>query len=290
MIQDISPKKFANEFEVENIGADSKVILFEGRTVLIKKTETDELVLPTYAEIKKEKEDISQKDYQYIFSIDSEKFFLQKPTAYTEIAAFGEYTYENISIMRQMVSKEICFAVMNAFHLYVWYNDNKFCGRCGHKTEHSMKERMLHCSECNNAIYPKIAPAVIVGLVHGDRILMSKYADREYKKYALLAGFNEFGETAEETVMREVFEEVGLRVKRMKYYKSQPWGFDSNLLLGYFAELDGSEDISMDTEELAVAEWFDRPDIPYHNDGISLTTEMIGFFEDEEKFKKWYHS
>lgn len=64
---------------------------------------------------------------------------------------------------------------------------------------------------------------------------MTKYAGREYKRYALIAGFTEIGETAEETVHREVMEEVGLKVKNIRYYKSQPWGFDSNLLMGFSA-------------------------------------------------------
>ena len=93
-------------------------------------------------------------------------------------------------------------------------------------------QRMLQCPCCANMVFPKIAPAVIVGVTHGDKILMTKYAGREYKRYALIAGFTEIGETAEETVKREVMEEVGLTVKNIRYYKSQPWGFDSNLLLG----------------------------------------------------------
>ena len=80
----------------------------------------------------------------------------------------------------------------------------------------------------------KIAPAVMVGVTNGDKILMTNYAGREYKKYARIAGFTEIGETAEQTVEREVMEEVGLHVKNIRYYKSQPWGYDSDLLLGYF--------------------------------------------------------
>ena len=128
-------------------------------------------------------------------------------------------------------------------------------------------------------IFPKIAPAVIIAVTDGDRILMSKYADRDYKKYALLAGFTEIGETAEETVAREVMEEVGLKVKNICYYKSQPWGIDSNLLLGYFCELDGDDTIVMDTTELAVAQWFHREEMPVQDDGISLTREMMRVFQ-----------
>ena len=191
----------------------------------------------------------------------------------------GEYQYEAVRTLRQMISKEVCFAVMTAYHLYVWYDNNRYCGHCGKPVVHDTKERMLRCPECGNMIFPKIAPAVIVAVVDGDRILMTKYAGRAYKKYALIAGFTEIGETAEETVAREVMEEVGLKVKNIRYYKSQPWGVDSNLLLGFFADLDGDAQIHLDREELSEGEWFARDAMPAHDDGISLTREMMGVFE-----------
>lgn len=94
---------------------------------------------------------------------------------------------------------------------------------------------MLRCPKCGNLIYPKIAPAVIVAVTRGDQILMTRYQGRDYKGYALIAGFTEIGETAEDTVRREVMEEVGLQVKDLRYYGSQPWGADANLLLGFLA-------------------------------------------------------
>ncbi len=90
---------------------------------------------------------------------------------------------------------------------------------------------------------------------------MTKYAGREYKKYALIAGFTEIGETAEQTVEREVMEEVGLHVKNIRYYKSQPWGYDSDLLLGYFCELAEEHKIELDETELSLAEWIDYKDV-----------------------------
>lgn len=144
---------------------------------------------------------------------------------------------------------------------------------------------MLSCVGCGNQVFPKIAPAVIVGVTHGEWILMTKYANREYKRYALIAGFTEIGETAEETVAREVMEEVGLQVKNIRYYKSQPWGFDSNLLLGYFCELDDSDgvaDIRMDEEELAEAEWVHYSDVPDDPEGLSLTREMMMVFKNQQ--------
>ena len=146
--------------------------------------------------------------------------------------------------------------------------------------------RALECEKCHNLVFPKIAPAVIVAVTDGNRILMTKYAGREYKRYALIAGFTEIGETAEQTVMREVMEEVGVKVKNIRYYKSQPWGFDSNLLLGYFAELDGDDTISMDEEELSVAEWVHYKDVPDDSEGISLTREMMTKFRTEKEKSK----
>ena len=130
--------------------------------------------------------------------------------------------------------------------------------------------------------YPKISPAVIVGVIDGNRILMSKYADRDYKKYALLAGFAEIGETIEETIKREVMEEVGLKVKNIRFYKSQPWSFTDTLLFGFFADLNGDSEITLDREELALAEWFEREEIPVTERNISLTNEMILAFKNSE--------
>jgi NAD+ diphosphatase len=129
-------------------------------------------------------------------------------------------------------------------------------------------------------IFPKVAPAVIVGVTNGDKILLTKYANREYKRYALIAGFNEIGENIEETVKREVMEEAGLHIKNIRYYKSQPWGFDSNLLMGFFCEVDGDKNIRMDEHELSEAEWVDREDIPEYGENLSLTHEMMQVFKN----------
>ena len=141
---------------------------------------------------------------------------------------------------------------------------------------------MLYCENCHNMEFPKICPAVIIGVTNGDKILMSKYAGRAYKKYALLAGFTEIGETVEQTVAREVMEEVGLKVKNIRYYKSQPWAFSDTLLMGFYCDLDGDDAITLDQDELALAEWFSREDIPEVTSMESLTNEMIIRFKNGE--------
>ena len=109
---------------------------------------------------------------------------------------------------------------------------------------------------------------------------MTKYAGREYTRYALIAGYTEFGETLEDTVNREVMEEVGLRVKNLRYYKNQPWGFSDSILVGYWAELDGSPQIHLDETELSTAVWMAPEDIPDDFTNISLTHEMILLFKE----------
>ena len=141
---------------------------------------------------------------------------------------------------------------------------------------------MMECPSCGNQEYPVLCPAVIVGITNGDKIILSKYEGRRFKRYALIAGFAEIGETIEETVHREVMEEVGLKVKNLRYYKSQPWSFSSTLLCGFFCDVDGDTSITLDTNELALAEWFARENIPVEDDGISLTREMIRVFKHGE--------
>ena len=143
-------------------------------------------------------------------------------------------------------------------------------------------EIFRYAESCHNMEFPKICPAVIIGVTDGDKILMSKYAGRTYKKYALLAGFTEIGETLEETVQREVMEEVGLKVKNIRYYKSQPWSFTDTLLMGFYCDLDGGAAITLDREELAMAEWFQRDEIPVEPERDSITNEMIIRFKNGE--------
>ena len=141
----------------------------------------------------------------------------------------------------------------------------------------------MRCPKCGQMEYPKICPAVIIAVTDNNRLLLSKYAGRTYKRYALLAGFTEIGETLEETVKREVMEEVGLRVTNIRYYKSQPWSFSDTLLAGFFCDLEEPGQIRLDENELALAEWFEREDIPLEDDEhASLTHEMIRYFNDQE--------
>ena len=174
----------------------------------------------------------------------------------------------------------LIFAAWTAFQLYNWYRDNRFCGRCGGRTALAPDERAVMCPACKRRIYPRIIPAVIVGVTNGDEILMTKYRGRDIPYFALVAGFTEIGETLEQTVAREVMEEAGLRVKNIRYYKSQPWAIVDDLLAGFYCDVDGATEIHMDATELKEAVWVRREDVVGQPNDFSLTNEMMLVFRD----------
>ncbi len=114
---------------------------------------------------------------------------------------------------------------------------------------------------------------------------MSRYARGTYRRYALIAGYVEVGETFEECVRREVMEEVGLKVKNIRYYKSQPWSFSDSVMIGFTAELDGDDTIRLEEDELAEAGWFTRDGIVEYPPYISVGHEMMKAFKDGVLFE-----
>ena len=273
MIQDIRPNAFHIEYEERTPlkGETAYAMFFEGRKILLHKgEETEAPKLPLCHEIEAE--------YRYLFRVDENFFYLcLNPKSLPEDGVF-----EDINVFRRRTGdKFIDFAGIEAYHLANWYETNRFCGKCGSELTHSGYERALVCPNCNNTVYPKISPAIIVSVHDGDRLLMTRYAGRPQGSYSLVAGFVEVGEMPEDTVRREVMEETGVRVKNIRYYRSQPWGFSQSLLLGFTAELDGSPEITVDEKELAEAVWVKREDIAVRYDDFSLTNELITKFKNE---------
>ena len=277
MIQDIAPHRFRNEYRPVLPQKDSVVLYYEEHTALMKRTAT-EIVFPTFADVERLNADLYE-TCTYLFKVDDTGCYLVR---HLNREPHSEFTMENTEIFRTADPQYRAFAGITGYQLHRWYQTRRYCGRCGHKMRHDTRERMLFCEHCNHMEFPKICPAVIIGVTDGNRILMSKYAGRSYKKYALLAGFTEIGETVEETVAREVMEEVGLKVKNIRYYKSQPWAFSDTLLMGFYCDLDGDAKITLDEEELALAEWFEREEIPVEPSRDSLTNEMIIKFKQGE--------
>ena len=275
MLHEIAPKQYHVAFSKKQPGDDAICFVFKGAEILEKMVD-DVLLPPTYGELKEKVQ-----KYIYLFAIDDTEYYLADLKEEDIPEGYGWWIVRNAPEHR---AQDQHFAEYTAYQLYVWYRDNQFCGRCGTHTEADGSLRMLRCPKCGNMIFPRITPAIMVAVTHEDKILVTRYKGRAYKGYAMIAGFNEIGETAEETVRREVLEEVGLKVSEVKYYKSQPWGIDGNLMLGYFAKLDGSAEIDLDRQELAQAAWLKREDLD--DDTIryqySLAGDLVAAFRRGE--------
>ena len=297
MIQDIAPHRYDNTYHIQKPGAQDYVFCIQKGRILLRETaEEHVLTIPRREEIEAAVPELMDRAV-YLFSVDEKPYFLvsvPEKEAEEILAKLKEgaekeleqlyYAWKTPTDIRAMEPMHQAFAAITAVQLWRWRQSRQFCGRCGAKTEDSKIERALVCPVCGQTEYPKISPAVIVAITNGDKLLMSRYRVNHstYRGYALIAGFVEIGETFEETVRREVMEEVGLKVKNIRYYKSQPWSFSDTLLMGFYCDLDGEEEITLDREELALAEWFQRDEIPVEPSRDSLTNEMIIKFKNGE--------
>ena len=270
MIQEIAPHRYDNHYEPLSPSPDDRVFLFSPPKMLAREGEGREIRFPRLKDFARLPGELI-----YLFSIDGEKFFLAQPDGEWEAPGFSLL---HTGAIRGCTPPKLSFAAATAMQLSRWYRDNRFCGRCGGEMARDLKERMLYCPRCKNTVYPKISPCIITGITDGDRILLTKYARSGYNHYALVAGFCEIGESFEETLRREVAEEVGLEVENIRYWNSQPWSFSDSLLAGFFCDVRGSRTPRLVDGELKEASWFSRAEIPVSDDGVSLTRAMIEAF------------
>ena len=272
MIQDIHPHIYHVEYEEKTIKKTDWVLIYDGMKVLAKIE--DGVTFPKGNELTSKWENLKE-HCQYLFQIDEENYFLLEEGEYQIPEGYEFCESRQLEAFDTM---EKVFAGALGGQLSRWYQSQKYCSQCGTALHKNHVERAMECPECGQMIYPVLSPSVIVAVTDGDRILMTRYAGRTYKRYALVAGYVEAGESLEETVRREVMEEVGLKVKNIRYYKSQPWPFSSTLLAGFFCDLDGDDEIHLQESELCEGTWFKREEIPINNSRLSLTNEMIETF------------
>ncbi len=149
-----------------------------------------------------------------------------------------------------------------------------FCGRCGATTRPLTTERARACTACNRIVYPRISPAIIVLIKRGEEILLARSPRFTPGLFSVIAGFNEPGENLEQTVHREVAEEVGITVRNIRYFGSEPWPFPDSLMIGFVAEHAGGE-IRVDNQEIEAAGWFSRETLPSVPTGASISRALI---------------
>jgi len=279
MIHEIYPHVLDNQFKIQNPKSDDYCILYNGSKSLLKKN-GGSYCLPTVKDVLDAlgKENcLDDFEGHYLLSIDDKSYFTQL-VAEDFIAPEGFEFMGNRSF-RTMSPLERLGGATSA-HIAHWESLNKFCGKCGNITIRGDKERSIICPKCNNTVYPRISPVVIVAVRNGNKLLMAHNIDNPNPRLFLISGFVEVGESLEQAAHREVMEEAGIKIKNLKYFGSQPWPFSDSIIAGWTAELDGDDTIHMQEAELSEALWVKREDIPPYETDVSISCCLIEDFRN----------
>lgn len=162
-----------------------------------------------------------------------------------------------------------------AFQIVDWDRSHQFCGRCGTPTQVKNNERARECPSCKQVHYPRIAPAIMALVRRGRELLLARSPHFAPGMYSALAGFVEPGETLEQTLAREVREEVGIEVTNVRYFASQPWPFPHSLMIAFNADYAGGEIVPA-PDEIEAADWFTLDRLPPQLPGkISISRRLI---------------
>ncbi|MDR1126780.1 MAG: NAD(+) diphosphatase [Treponema sp.] len=180
----------------------------------------------------------------------------------SDIPPLTRESFMDVRTAVSLMKDEEAEAMFRAFHIVQWRRESVFCGRCGHKNIDLEQEVARICPNCGRVEFPRICPAIIVLITDDeDRILLAHNKKFKPEVFSLIAGFNEAGETLEETVAREVMEETSIRVKDIRYATSQMWPFPNSLMIGWIASYAGGI-IHPDGVEIEEARWFNREQLP----------------------------
>lgn len=185
------------------------------------------------------------------------------------------HVWHGLRALFGVLNEQLLGLASRAVQLAEWARTHRYCGVCATPMQHKHGERCYVCPQCGMMAYPRISPAMMVLVRKGDEVLLAMHTNSPYKRYTALAGFLEAGESVEEAIHREVYEEVGLRVHNLQYFGSQSWPFPHSLMIAYTADyLDG--EIRVDESEIADARWFgagdEWPDLPVK---VSIAARLI---------------
>jgi len=280
MIHEIAPHVLDNQFKIQDPKPSDYFILYNGSKSLLKKTGNG-FAIPSVEEVLnalgRDSQDLSDFEGHYLLNIDGQSFFTQLVSE--DFIAPEGFEFTGNRAYRPMSPLERLGGATSA-HVAHWEALNKFCGRCGNITIRGDKERSIICPGCNNVVYPRISPVVIVAVRNGDKLLMAHNIDNPNPRLFLISGFVEIGESLEQAAHREVMEEAGLKIKNLKYFGSQPWPFSDSIIAGWTAELDGDDTIHMQEAELSEALWVKREDIPPYETDVSISCCLIEDFRN----------
>ena len=252
-------------FNVAQAQPNDKIFAFDQQQIYL----LDDDGVPTWQQLASRME--TQSRYYCFLTEGGRRYLLLDDSSMMQRVAKAS----TVKVAWQNFSAEDSYAAGLGLHLFHWRRSHQHCGYCGGTLLDMQKERARKCEQCQQVVYPRISPCVIVLIRRGDEVLLARAP--QWPFYSTLAGFIEPGESAEEAIVREVAEEVGVRVKNIRYFSSQPWPFPDSLMLGFTAEYAGG-DIVVDNEEIADAQWFNVDNIPELPTSKSIAQQLIAHY------------
>lgn len=248
-------------------------LIFHEQSILLYQIGENSYRLPNAKEL----ENVSFTDSQIKVS-EVEK--LASVNSTQDIATDSGLKLLNLRMALNTLPTESIPTIIYAQQIIYYQVNNHFCSKCGAPTSLNSEEKWLTCVKCKRDIYPKISPAMIVAVIKDDQLLMAQANHYAPEMWSILAGFSEVGENLEETVAREVMEEVGISIKNIRYWGSQYWPFPNSLMIGFVADYAGGE-IVLDTTEMRAAGFYRKDELPGRpSTNLSIASRMIDAFID----------
>lgn len=258
------PEKTENSSNRYFIFNDRKIVLIN---------ENNSFRLPSEKEI--ELLEIKTQRTQYIGELKGSSCFVSETNG--NFSAIGCIILEDLRNLSGVIGESVASVAGRAIHLLEWDHNTRYCGRCGSATFRKQDERAKQCPDCGLLFFPKISPAIIVMIEKDNEILMARSSHFPAGRYGLIAGFVEPGESIEEAIVREVMEEVGICIKDISYFGSQPWPYPDSLMIGFTAKFSGGE-ICFHDGEIEDADWFRHDEIPHVPGSTSISGKLVEYF------------
>ena len=261
----------------EKVDLSAFWFIFKDDNMLLS-TQGDTLAIPETRDVDRYRNHLVRQ--QFIGSLDGRQCYAADMG---DCALKGEgLEAKNLRSIFNAAEEEIIWAAGRANQLATWSRNHQYCGRCGASCEDKQDERAKICPACGLINYPRLSPAVIVAVLKENKILLARNSRFRLPFFSVLAGFVEPGETLEACVAREIEEEVGITVKNIRYFGSQPWPFPDSLMVGFIADYaDGM--IAVDDAEITEADWFTREDLPRIPPRISIARQLIDWFTSQRR-------
>ena len=223
---------------------------------------------------------VNSDSLEFLTSKDNNDFFFGEVNIV--LSETSKFKFHKLRTIIGIMDKDFFSLVAKAIHIAKWNNTYKYCSKCGNLAEDKKDELAKICPKCGYISYSRISPAIITAVVKDNKLLLAHNANFPSNMYSVLAGFVEPGETFEDCVAREVFEEVGIKVKNIKYFGSQPWPFPDSLMVGFTCEYESGE-LKVDGVEIDHAAFYSLEELPNIPSSGSIAKKLIDWFINNQK-------